>query len=44
MDFDDASPDAIAAAIATELGLQVDYLPVAPDGAVRAAGLIAEVL
>jgi predicted glycosyltransferase len=44
MDFDDASPDAIAAAIASELGRQVDYLPVESDGAARAAGLIAQVL
>jgi len=44
MDFDLAEPDAIAAEIAAEIGRDVDYLPVATDGAVRAAGLIAEML
>jgi pimeloyl-ACP methyl ester carboxylesterase/predicted glycosyltransferase len=44
MDFDDASPETIAAAIANEIGRQVDYQPVAPDGAARAAVTIAELL
>ena len=44
MDFDDASPETIAAAIANEIGRQVDYQPVAPDGAARAAATIAELL
>jgi pimeloyl-ACP methyl ester carboxylesterase/predicted glycosyltransferase len=44
MDFDDASPETIAAAIATEIGRQVDYEPVTPDGAARAAATIAELL
>ncbi len=44
MDFDTASPDAIAEAIAQEIGREVDYLPVAGDGAARAASLIAELL
>jgi UDP:flavonoid glycosyltransferase YjiC (YdhE family) len=44
MEFDDASPDAIAAAIEEEIGRDVDYSPVADGGAARGAGLIAEVL
>jgi pimeloyl-ACP methyl ester carboxylesterase/predicted glycosyltransferase len=42
MDFDDAPPEAIAAAIAQEIGREVEYRPVAADGAARAAALIAE--
>jgi len=44
MVFSDSPPAAIAAAIADEIGRQVDYLPVATDGAARAAGLIGELL
>jgi UDP:flavonoid glycosyltransferase YjiC (YdhE family) len=44
MEYDDSPPDAIAAAIAEEIGREVDYRPVATDGAARAAALIAEVL
>ena len=44
MDFDESPPAAIAAAIAAEIGREVDYRPVASDGAARAAALIAEVL
>jgi UDP-N-acetylglucosamine:LPS N-acetylglucosamine transferase len=44
MDFDHAPPDAIAAAIAGEIGRPVSYQPVAPDGAARAAALLAEML
>jgi len=44
MDFDSDGPDAIAAAIAEEIGREVDYRPVAGDGAARAAALIAELL
>jgi hypothetical protein len=44
MDFDEAPPDAIAEAIAQEIGREVDYRPVTTDGAARAAGLIAELL
>jgi pimeloyl-ACP methyl ester carboxylesterase/predicted glycosyltransferase len=40
MDFADATPGLIASAIAEEIGRDVDYLPVATDGAARAAGLI----
>ena len=42
MDYRDSPPDAIAAAIAQEIGREVDYRPVATDGATRAAGLIGE--
>jgi hypothetical protein len=44
MEFDESPPDAIAAAIASELGREVDYRPVESDGAARAAALIADVL
>jgi predicted glycosyltransferase len=44
MDFGDAPPSAIAAAIAEEIGRQVDYRPVETDGARRAAERIAEML
>jgi predicted glycosyltransferase len=44
MDFDQASPETIAAAIANEIGREVDYRPVTPDGAARAAATIAELL
>ena len=44
MDFDDSPPEAIASAIADEIGRDVDYRPVADDGAARAAALIAELL
>jgi pimeloyl-ACP methyl ester carboxylesterase/predicted glycosyltransferase len=44
MDFDDSPPEAIAEAIAAEIGRDVDYRPVASDGAARAATLIGEML
>jgi len=44
MDYASSDPDAIAEAIAAELGRTVDYRPVPTDGAARAAGLIAELL
>jgi pimeloyl-ACP methyl ester carboxylesterase/predicted glycosyltransferase len=44
MDFDESTPDAIAEAIATEIGRSVDYRPVESDGAARAASRIAELL
>jgi len=44
MEFDASPPDAIAEAIASELGRTVEYRPVSSDGAARAAQLIAEVL
>jgi predicted glycosyltransferase len=44
MDFEADGPDEIAAAIAEEIGREVDYRPVSGDGAARAAALIAELL
>jgi UDP-N-acetylglucosamine:LPS N-acetylglucosamine transferase len=44
MDFAAATPEVIAAAIATEIGRPVDYRPVETDGAARAARLLAELL
>jgi pimeloyl-ACP methyl ester carboxylesterase len=44
MDFDDSTPDRIAAAIADEIGREVAYRDVEADGAARAAQRIAELL
>jgi len=44
MDFESDGPAQIAAAIAEEIGRDVDYRPVETDGAARAAALIAELL
>jgi hypothetical protein len=44
MDFETDGRDEIAAAIAEEIGREVDYRPVETDGAARAAELIAELL
>ncbi len=44
MDYETSDPDAIATAIAAEIGRPVDYLPVETDGAARAARAIAELL
>jgi pimeloyl-ACP methyl ester carboxylesterase/predicted glycosyltransferase len=44
MDFETATPDVIAAAIADEIGRDVDYRPVETDGAAVAAARIAELL
>jgi pimeloyl-ACP methyl ester carboxylesterase/predicted glycosyltransferase len=44
IDFTAATPEVIAAAIATEIGRPVDYRPVETDGAARAARLLAELL
>jgi pimeloyl-ACP methyl ester carboxylesterase/predicted glycosyltransferase len=44
MDFETDGPAEIAAAIAEEIGREVDYRPVATDGAARAARLIADLL
>ena len=44
MDYDDSPPELIAAAIAQEIGRQVDYRDVETNGAARAAGRIAELL
>jgi pimeloyl-ACP methyl ester carboxylesterase len=44
MDFDTATPETIAAAIAAEIGKTVDYLDVESDGAARAAKRLADML
>jgi predicted glycosyltransferase len=44
MDYGTASPDAIASAIGEELVRDLDYVEVEPQGAARAAALIAELL
>jgi pimeloyl-ACP methyl ester carboxylesterase len=44
MEYGNSPPDAIAAAIADEIGRAVDYRPVATDGATRAAEMIGELL
>jgi predicted glycosyltransferase len=44
MDYATTDPSDIAKAIATEIGREVDYLPVETDGAARAAARIAEML
>jgi pimeloyl-ACP methyl ester carboxylesterase/predicted glycosyltransferase len=44
MDFDDSPPEAIAEAISQEICRTVDYRPVATDGAIRAAQMLAELL
>ncbi len=44
MDFDESTPEVIAAAIAEELGREVNYRPVETDGAACAAAHIAELL
>ena len=44
MDFDTATPESIAVAIAEEIGREVDYLPVESHGAASAAALIGELL
>ena len=44
MDYDDSPPEQIAAAIAQEIGREVDYRDVETDGAANAAQRIAELL
>jgi predicted glycosyltransferase len=44
MSFEESEPHDIAAAIGEEIGREVDYLPVATDGARRAAERLAEML
>jgi pimeloyl-ACP methyl ester carboxylesterase/predicted glycosyltransferase len=44
MDFDTATPELIAEAIAAEIGREVDYRDVETDGAARAARQIAELM
>ena len=44
LEYQDAQPDALAEAIAKEIGRPVSYLPVRPDGAARAAASLAELI
>ncbi len=44
MDYETSGPAEIAAAVAGEIGREVDYRPVATDGAARAAALLADLL
>jgi pimeloyl-ACP methyl ester carboxylesterase/predicted glycosyltransferase len=44
MDYYSTGPADIAAAIASEIGRDIDYRPVATDGAARAAALLADLL
>jgi hypothetical protein len=44
MDFELATPETIAEAIAQNISRAVDYRPVERDGAARAAALIAELV
>jgi pimeloyl-ACP methyl ester carboxylesterase/predicted glycosyltransferase len=44
MDFETSTPEVIAAAVAEEIGRDVNYRPVEADGAARAAARIAELL
>jgi hypothetical protein len=44
MDYDTATPDDIAAAIAREMGREAQYRPVETDGAQRAAAMLSELL
>jgi hypothetical protein len=44
MDFDESPPERIAAAIADEIGRDVNFRDVETDGAARAARSIAELL
>jgi UDP:flavonoid glycosyltransferase YjiC (YdhE family) len=44
MEYDDATPEAIAHAINEEIARDVDYRDVASDGAAKAAAMLAELL
>ena len=44
MDYDDLTPDALAQAVAEELGRTVDYRDVEGGGAARAASMLARLL
>jgi UDP:flavonoid glycosyltransferase YjiC (YdhE family) len=44
MDWAASAPDALADAIAAEIGREVDYLPVDAGGAARAAARLAEMI
>jgi predicted glycosyltransferase len=44
LDFHDLTPDALAEAVAAEIGREVDYRPVETHGAAQAAALLADLL
>ncbi|HEY2714971.1 MAG TPA: hypothetical protein VGI73_01985, partial [Solirubrobacterales bacterium] len=44
MDFEESTPEVIAAAIGAEIGREVEYRDVETDGAARAATRIAQLL
>jgi pimeloyl-ACP methyl ester carboxylesterase/predicted glycosyltransferase len=44
LDYDEATPDGLAAAIAAEIGRTVSYRPVETDGAARAAACLADLI
>jgi hypothetical protein len=44
MDYDSSPPETIAEGIASELSRTLDYRPIRPDGAARAAAIISELL
>ena len=44
MDYAEAGPETLAAAIAEEIGRSVSYRPVETDGAARAAAFLAELI
>jgi predicted glycosyltransferase len=44
LEYDQATPAGLAAAIAAEIGRPVSYRPVETDGAARAAALLAELI
>jgi hypothetical protein len=44
LDYDQTEPEALAQAIAAEIGRPVSYRPVEADGAARAAALLAELI
>ena len=44
MDWATLSPDSLADAITTEIGREVDHLPVDPGGAARAAAHLGELI
>jgi UDP:flavonoid glycosyltransferase YjiC (YdhE family) len=44
LDYDDTNPDELAEVIATEIGREVTYRPVATEGAARIAAMLADLL
>jgi pimeloyl-ACP methyl ester carboxylesterase/predicted glycosyltransferase len=44
LEYDDATPDGLARAIAAQIGREVSYRPVETDGAARAAASLAELI